>query len=127
MQTEFDPFHVWLGIPPEEQPPNRYRLLGIPLFESNADVIAMAADRQMGHLRTFQSGKHSDLSQRLLNDVAAAKVCLLNSAKKAAYDEQLRQQLAPADATPIPPESPQWDAITDYSSSKFGLLTDRST
>ena len=24
-----DPYHVWLGIPPEEQPPNHYRLLGI--------------------------------------------------------------------------------------------------
>jgi len=62
----FDPYHVWLGIPPEEQPPNHYRLLGIALFESNADVVATAADRQMGHLRTFQSGKHSNLSQRLL-------------------------------------------------------------
>ena len=129
MNEAFDPYHVWLGIPPEEQPPNHYRLLGIALFEGNADVIAMAADRQMGHLRTFQSGKHSELSQRLLNKVAGAKVCLLNSAKKAAYDEQLRQQLsppegatlAPVDSTlwaqPIPvpdtEESSQWADITD--------------
>ena len=48
-----DPYHVWLGIPPEEQPPNHYRLLGIAMFESQPDVIATAADRQMGHLRTF--------------------------------------------------------------------------
>jgi hypothetical protein len=48
----------------------------------------------MAHLRTFQSGKHSALSQRLLNEVAAAKVLLLNSAKKAAYDEKLRSSLA---------------------------------
>ena len=51
----FDPYHVWLGIPPEEQPPNHYRLLGVALFEGQADVIDTAADRQMGHLRTFQS------------------------------------------------------------------------
>ena len=57
----------------EEQPPNHYRLLGLALFESQPDVIATAADRQMGHLRTFQSGKHSALSQRLLNEVAAAR------------------------------------------------------
>jgi len=127
----FDPYHVWLGIPPEEQPPNHYRLLGIALFESNADVIAMAADRQMGHLRTFQSGKHSDLSQRLLNKVAGAKVCLLNSAKKTAYDEQLQQQTkllaapAVADSTPwaqpiaMPDtaDSSQWADITDDLSS----------
>ena len=28
--VEFDPYHRWLGIPPEEQPADHYRLLGIP-------------------------------------------------------------------------------------------------
>ena len=28
LQEKFDPYHIWLGIPPEEQPPNHYRLLG---------------------------------------------------------------------------------------------------
>ena len=97
MQTvQFDPYHVWLGIPAQEQPAHHYRLLGIALFEGQADVIATAADRQMGHLRTFQSGKHSPLSQRLLNEVATAKICLLNPAKKTAYDEQLRRRLQPS-------------------------------
>ncbi len=109
-----DPYHVWLGIPPEEQPPNHYRLLGIALFESQPDVIATAADRQMGHLRTFQSGKHSTLSQRLLNEVAAARLCLLSPAKKAAYDELLRQQMAPArDAAPSSQDSTPWADITN--------------
>ncbi len=94
MVQVFDPYHLWLGIPPREQPPNHYRMLGIELFESNADVIATAADRQMVHLRTFQSGKHSLLSQRLLNEVAAAKVVLLSPATKAAYDEQLQGRLS---------------------------------
>lgn len=95
----FDPYHVWLGIPPHEQPPNHYRLLGIVPFEDHADVIESAADRQMGHLRNYQSGKHSAFSQKLLNQVATAKVCLLNAAKKAVYDEQLRQTLAAATTT----------------------------
>ena len=30
----FDAYHEWLGIPPKDQPPNHYRLLGIELFES---------------------------------------------------------------------------------------------
>jgi len=67
-----------------------YRLLGIRPFETNPDVIDSAADRQMAHLRTFQGGTHSNLSQRLLNEVAAARICLLKSTKKAAYDQQLR-------------------------------------
>ena len=93
MARTFDPYHVWLGIAPAEQPANHCRLLGINLFESDPEVIDNAADRQMVHLRSFQLGKHADLSQRLLNEVAAAKVCLLRPEKKAAYDEQLRQQL----------------------------------
>ena len=39
MPRGFDPYHVWLGIPPEEQPPHHYRLLSVPLFEDNPDVI----------------------------------------------------------------------------------------
>jgi hypothetical protein len=88
--TAFDPYYVWLGIPPAEQPPNRYRLLGIPLFEANPDVIDSAADRQAAHLRTFQSGQNGALTQPLLNEVAAARICLLNPQKKAAYDQSLQ-------------------------------------
>jgi len=91
--STFDPYRKWLGIPPEEQPPHHYRLLGVGLFESDPDVIANAADARMVHLKTFQSGEHSQLSQRLLNEVSLAQVCLLNPAKKALYDGKLQQQL----------------------------------
>src|SRR5690606_5764363 len=74
---------------PQEQPPNHHRLLGIPLRESDPRVIEAAADRQMTFLRTFQTGKHAALSQRLLNEVAQARVCLLNAQKKAEYDRSL--------------------------------------
>ncbi len=90
MAEAFDPYHVWLGIPPAEQPANYYRLLAIPMFEASPDVIDSAADRQTAHLRTFQGGKHGPITQRLLNEVAAARVCLLNAAQKAAYDQKLR-------------------------------------
>jgi len=95
MAEDFNPYHVWLSIPPEEQPPNHYRLLGLRLFETSGDVIDGAADRQMAHLRTFQGGKHGDLTQRLLNELAAARVCLLDAKKRAAYDRQLREKLSP--------------------------------
>ena len=102
MPDDFNPYHVWLSIRPEEQPPNHYRLLGLQLFETNADVIDSAADRQMAHLRTFQSGKHGDLTQRLLNEVAAARICLLDPKKRAAYDQQLRAKM-PAATLIAPP------------------------
>ena len=43
----FDPYHQWLGIPAAEQPPNHYRLLGVPLLESDLDVIEAAAERRV--------------------------------------------------------------------------------
>lgn len=93
MAVPFDAYHQWLGIPAEEQPPNHYRLLGIKTFEDDPNVIEHAADRQMAHLRTFQAGKYAAMSQSLLNEVAAAKLCLLNPQKKAEYDQRLRREL----------------------------------
>ena len=64
------------------------------VFEADPDVIAMAADRQMTHLRTLQAGAQAELSQKILNELSAARVCLLKPDRKAAYDEQLRRQMA---------------------------------
>lgn len=94
MSEPFNGYHVWLGIPPNEQPPNHYRLLGITPFETDLDVIDHAADRQMAHLRTFQSGRNAALSQQMLNELAAARVCLLNPQRKSDYDQDLRAKLA---------------------------------
>src|SRR5208282_5780086 len=98
MAESFDPYRKWLGIPKREQPANHYRLLALDWFEEDPEVIESAADRQMAHVRTYQSGRHADDSQRLLNELAAARVCLLNPEKKAAYDAQLRAKLAASGA-----------------------------
>ena len=77
-----------------EQPPDHYRLLGIKTFEGDPEVIGHAADRQMSHIRSFQAGPHSAASQKLLNELAVARICLLAPAKKAAYDAQLKSHRA---------------------------------
>ena len=95
----FDPYHTWLGIPPHESAAgalNHYRLLGLNLFEANAEVINSAADSRMAHLRAAQIGRYSKESQKLLNQVASAKRCLLSPENKAAYDAELRSKLAAA-------------------------------
>jgi Flp pilus assembly protein TadD len=100
-----DPYYQWLGIPKEDQPPNHYRLLGLNLWEANRDVIATAADRQMSFVKQYQSGAESaEISQRLLNELMAARLCLLNPANKAQYDEQLR---AASGDRPKPPPRPR--------------------
>ncbi len=106
----FDPYYQWLGIPPEEQPPNHYRLLGIRLFEENREVIQHAGDRQMAHLRSFQNGPRAAESQKLLNEVAAAKLCLLSPDRKAAYDATLVEAGPDASVAVPPPVGPDLPA-----------------
>ncbi len=77
--SEFDPYHKWLGIPKREQPPTYYRLLGIDRFELDADVIQAAADRQMAHVRTYQTGVNSAASQTVLNELATCPALPLES------------------------------------------------
>lgn len=106
----FDAYHKWLGIRPEEQPPNLYRLLGVGLFEDDPDTITNAADQRMAHVRSFQAGKHSDLSQKILNEIAAARIRLLNAREKAAYDNAFRKELEsqpPVELNGAPAESAQ--------------------
>jgi hypothetical protein len=89
----FDPLHKWLGIPPGEQPPHHYRLLGIEPFEGDAEVIDVAADKQLAFLHDLTNGERAEIAERLSNQVSAARICLLNEKKKRAYDEVLRGQL----------------------------------
>jgi len=102
----FDAYYKWLGIPPAESAAgvlNHYRLLGISLFEADAEAIASAADQRMAHLRTLQTGPHSEQSQTLLNQIATAKLCLLAPDKKTSYDAELRRKLESnaARSTPV--------------------------
>ncbi|HVW02470.1 MAG TPA: hypothetical protein VHB77_19095, partial [Planctomycetaceae bacterium] len=96
--TGFDPYHKWLGIVPREQPANHYRLLGLTLFEQDADVISAAADRQMSFVRQHANGPQARESQRLLNELANARLCLLTPAKRDEYDAELRASLAARDS-----------------------------
>ncbi|MGM0489969.1 MAG: hypothetical protein ACQESR_24835, partial [Planctomycetota bacterium] len=120
----FDPYYHWLGIPPDEQPPHHYRLLGIKLFEANRSVIQNAADRQMAHLRTFQAGPQGPASQKLLNEVAAARVCLLSAEKKAAYDAQLDAPGAPSVPPPAAaPPAVSTDAVFEEGNTQGGRVS----
>ncbi len=94
VSADFDPYHKWLGIPPAEQPPHHYRLLGVVLFESDPEVIAAAADRQMAHVKSFAAGRYAVESQSLLNELARVRVTLLNAQQRIVYDRGLQRQLA---------------------------------
>jgi hypothetical protein len=108
MAEKFDPYYKWLGIPPKDQPPHHYRLLGIELFEPDRDVIDAAANRLMGYLKELAAGDDASHSQKLLNEISRARLCLLNKEKKAAYDQELRKKLKSEEdrLNPTSPEAP---------------------
>ena len=93
-EKKFDAYHKLLGIPPRDQPPHHYRLLGVELFESDREVILSAADQRMLALEQMTTGEHAEVSQKLLGKVALARRVLLNEKQKAAYDQKLRDAIS---------------------------------
>ncbi|HEX3314507.1 MAG TPA: WD40 repeat domain-containing protein [Gemmataceae bacterium] len=93
---EFDPYHKWLGIAKKFRPPTHYHLLGIDPDETDREVIEEAALSRSAHLRGYQVGPHAALCTRLLNEIAVARLTLLNPSKRAAYDATLAPKAAAA-------------------------------
>ncbi len=93
MSNDFDPYSQWLGIPPQDRPPNYYRLLDIDLFESDQNVINSAAHQRYLYIQSFQTGDNAELAKKILREIAVAGVCLLTPQKKAAYDVALKSKL----------------------------------
>jgi len=91
MTETFNPYSEWLDIPLSDQPADHYRLLGVSPFEDRPDLIESAAEARMKHLRSFRTGPRGEVTQELLTEIAAAKVCLLNPSTKAEYDASLKQ------------------------------------
>ncbi|NQT16194.1 MAG: trypsin-like peptidase domain-containing protein [Planctomycetes bacterium] len=80
------------------------------------------------HLRTYQLSKqHSAKCQQLLNEIAAASVCLLDLKKRAAYDIQLRNEMAVQGSLPErmarhgPPPLPNMISPNGSAASSSGL------
>ena len=91
---DFDPYHLWLQIPPGEQPPSLYRLLGLTHFESDPNVIDNAAEQRLMHLRNVQNGPQGQIAQKIMNEVSRARLTLLKEDSRVAYDQQLKKELA---------------------------------
>lgn len=123
MAENFDPYYKWLGIPPKDQPPHHYRLLGIEVFEADRDVIDAAANRLMGYLKELASGDEGAHSQRLLNEISRARLCLLNKEKKASYDRELKASVQ-AEGDKLPAQPPDVAQPPQIALSVFPRVTE---
>lgn len=117
--SQFNPYRKWLGIPESNRSPNFYDLLGLPLFESDSEVIHNAADAKMAYIRTFATGPHGAWSQRILNELSQARITLCDLKKKAGYDAALQSHYASVPKARLisdsPPNSPKTSTGVDNS------------
>jgi len=112
MEPAFDPYHKWLGIPPAEQPPTKYRLLGLSPFEQDQQVIHAGADRAMAHLKQKALGQYVSIAEKLLGEVAAARADLTDPQHRAMYDTVLKGAV-PADTAMVVEGDAQQPATPD--------------
>ena len=89
MTGSFDPYQSWFQIPAAEQPPNHYRLLGLKNYESDLAKIDQAVNQRVQFLQDV-AGQNPEASQKLLNEIASARLCLLDRETKQLYDANLK-------------------------------------
>lgn len=87
-----NPYQQWLQIPSDGTRPDHYLLLGLPLFEKNAEAISAAVETQIAKVGTFVAG-NPKLAQRLLREIDQARTCLMDPAAREAYDARLQLAL----------------------------------
>ncbi len=99
MPIEFDPYLEWLGIQSTERPLDHYALLGLTRFESSEALIDQHSVQRIELLQDIATGSEQvEISQKILNEISAARVCLLDRQKRTKYDLQLKKQLAGFDS-----------------------------
>jgi len=108
MSAPFDPYREWLGIPPAQQLPHHYQLLGLSLYEGEPEAIRQAAKQRIARVRDRAGDEQQDLVRQIVNELAVARDCLLNTTLKTQYDARLRA--SGVRATPAPPPAPPFEA-----------------
>jgi len=84
-----DYYREWLEVPDGPRPPSHYVLLGLAVYEADAQKISDAAAARLRMVRPYGL-KYPKESTDLLNQIAAAEVCLLDAETKAKYDRSLQ-------------------------------------
>jgi len=102
-----DFYTKWLDVPSGPRPPDYYTLLGVEVFCDDLDAIEAATRQRLTRLDDF--ALHPDRQTRqvvqdMMNQVARARVDLVNPDRRPDYDRRLAEQLG----VPVPgqPETP---------------------
>src|SRR5947209_11463179 len=94
----------WLGLKPDEWPPDHYRLLGLSPGESDASLIEERVHQRLDTVRCYQM-LHPEQATEAMNRLAQAFVCLTEPTAKRLYDASLLGPAVAALSTPPTPIS----------------------
>jgi hypothetical protein len=108
MSQAFDPYREWLGVCSGSTLPSHYELLGLRPLEADLGKINVAYQRQSAKLAGQLDGARADVAQRLMGELAEARMTLLTPTAKRAYDETL----AGRGPVPTPTTSPPVEIST---------------
>ncbi|MDR2763097.1 MAG: hypothetical protein LBB88_10875 [Planctomycetaceae bacterium] len=97
-KVPIDVYRDWLKIEASNRPVDFYQLLKLARFEDNTDKIRHNYRVLNAHVRKFASGDYIMESQKLLNELAKAMLCLTDSARKLEYDISLGRKVGAAKA-----------------------------
>lgn len=92
--TEIDIYKEWLGIKETVRPLNHYQLLRLKQFEDDSGKVRDNYRKMNAHVRKYASGEYGPLSQKLLNELAKAMLCLTDARRKSEYDATLGRKEA---------------------------------
>ena len=88
-----DPYQELLGIPPEEQPADAYRLLGLARYTKDDDMVRAAVAHRISGLKAEERPEFKEAAERLVHEVEAAGELLRDAAHREAYDAKLRDKV----------------------------------
>ncbi len=97
--AQLDVYRDWLKIEATNRPLNYYQLLRLKTFEDDVQVIRKHYRELNAHVRKYATGNYIEESQKLLNELAKAMLCLTDTARKEDYDFSLgrkKETAAPA-------------------------------
>ena len=86
MAETLDVYRDWLGITDTQRPLDYYQMLRLPKFEDDTEKIRAHYRKLNAHVRKYATGKFAGESQKLLNELAKAMLCLTDAQRKGEYD-----------------------------------------
>ena len=86
---KLDVYRDWLKISATNRPLNYYQILKLKMFEDDPAVIRKHYRELNAYIRKFATGDYIEESQKLLNTLAKAMLCLTDHERKEEYDFSL--------------------------------------